>query len=77
MMPLFLHCFGQKITVLEKNTGLCVLIEEALNNLPNLPYFNDARNNISILNYDSRAWLSSAYIFDVIYVDPMFNSKKN
>ena len=71
-----LALLGQKITVLEKNTGLCILIEEALNNLPNLPYFNHAKNNISVINNDSRAFLSSAENFDVIYVDPMFNSKK-
>ena len=71
-----LALLGQKITVLEKNTGLCILIEEALNNLPNLSYFNDAKNNISVINNDSRAFLSSAENFDVIYVDPMFNSKK-
>ena len=52
------------------------MIEEALNNLPNLSYFNDAKNNISVINNDSRAFLSSAENFDVIYVDPMFNSKK-
>ena len=71
-----LALLGQKITLLEKNTGLCILIEEALNNLPNLSYFNDAKNNISVINNDSRAFLSSAENFDVIYVDPMFNSKK-
>ena len=71
-----LALLGQKITVLEKNTGLCILIEEALNNLPNLSYFNDAKNNISVINKDSRAFLSSVENFDVIYVDPMFNSKK-
>ena len=71
-----LALLGQKITVLEKNTGLCILIEEALNNLPNLSYFNDAKNNISIINGDSRAFLSSAENFDVVYIDPMFNSKK-
>ena len=71
-----LALLGQKITVLEKNTGLCILIEEALNNLPNLSYFNDAKNNISVINNDSRAFLSSVENFDVIYVDPMFNSKK-
>ena len=71
-----LALLGQKITVLEKNIGLCVLIEEALHNLPNLPYFNDARNNISIINDDSRTFLSSSENFDVIYIDPMFNSKK-
>ena len=67
---------GQKITLLEKNIGLCILIEEALHNLPNLPYFKNAKNNISIINSDSRAFLSSAENFDVIYIDPMFNSKK-
>ena len=71
-----LALLGQKITVLEKNTGLCILIEEALNNLPKLPYFNNARNNISIINKDSRAFLTSAEHFDVIYIDPMFNSEK-
>ena len=71
-----LALLGQKITLSEKNTGLCILIEEALNNLPNLSYFNDAKNNISVINNDSRAFLSSAENFDVIYVDPMFNSKK-
>ena len=71
-----LALLGQKITVLEKNTGLCILIEEALNNLPKLPYFNNARNNISIVNKDSRAFLTSAEHFDVIYIDPMFNSDK-
>ena len=71
-----LALLGQKITVLEKNTGLCILIEEALNNLPKLSYFNNARNNISIINKDSRAFLRSAEHFDVIYIDPMFNSDK-
>ena len=71
-----LALLGQKITLLEKNKGLCILIEEALHNLPNLPYFKNAKNNISIINSDSRAFLSSAENFDVIYIDPMFNSKK-
>jgi len=71
-----LALLGQKITVLEKNIGLCVLIDEALHNLPNLPYFEDARNNITIINKDSRTFLSSSENFDVVYIDPMFNSKK-
>ncbi len=71
-----LALLGQKITLTEKNIGLCILIEEALRNLPNLPYFNKAKNNISIINVDSRAFLSSAENFDVVYIDPMFNSKK-
>jgi len=71
-----LALLGQKITLLEKNVGLCILIEESLNNLPNLPYFEDAKENISIINSDSRAFLSSVENFDVVYIDPMFNSKK-
>ena len=71
-----LALLGQKITLLEKNTGLCILIEEALHNLPKLPYFNDAKNNISIINSDSRTFLSSVENFDIVYIDPMFNSKK-
>ena len=71
-----LALLGQKITLIEKNIGLCILIEEALRNLPNLPYFNNAKNNISIINVDSRAFVSSAENFDVVYIDPMFNSKK-
>ena len=71
-----LALLGQKITIFEKNIGLCILIEEALYNLPNLPYFEDARNNISIINNDSRTFLSFSENFDVVYIDPMFNSKK-
>ena len=71
-----LALLGQKITVIEKNIGLCILIEEALHNLPNLPYFKDARHNISIINNDSRIFLPSSENFDVVYIDPMFNSKK-
>jgi 16S rRNA (guanine1516-N2)-methyltransferase len=71
-----LALLGQKVTVVEKNAGLCILLEEALNELPDLPYFNDAVSNITIINSDSRKLLDSVRSFDVIYVDPMFNSKK-
>lgn len=71
-----LALLGQKVTVVEKNKGLCILLEEALNQLPDLSYFNDAANNITINNDDSRTFLDSANDFDVIYIDPMFNSNK-
>ena len=68
---------GQEITIVEKNIGLCILIEEALNNLPNTRYFNLAKEKITILNGDSREYLDQIQDFDVIYLDPMFNSSKN
>jgi hypothetical protein len=52
------------------------LLEEALNELPNYSYFDDAVHNITIKNSDSRKFLDSAQDYDVIYVDPMFNSNK-
>ena len=58
-----LALLGQKVTVVEKNAGLCILLEEAL-------------SNITIINSDSRNLLDSVRSFDVIYVDPMFNSNK-
>ena len=69
--------FGQEVTIVEKNIGLCILIEEALNNLPNTRYFNLAKEKIAILNGDSREYLDQIQDFDVIYLDPMFNSSKN
>ena len=68
---------GQEVTIVEKNIGLCILIEEALNNLPNTRYFNLAKEKITILNGDSREYLDQIQDFDVIYLDPMFNSVKN
>jgi len=68
---------GQEVTIVEKNIGLCILIEEALNNLPNTRYFNLAKEKITILNGDSREYLDQIQDFDVIYLDPMFNSSKN
>lgn len=71
-----LALLGQKVTVVEKNIGLCILLEEALNALPELPYFIKAKSNLTIINRDSREFLKTSQNFDVIYVDPMFNSQK-
>ena len=68
---------GQEVTIVEKNIGLCILIEEAINNLPDTSYFNSAKDKITILNGDSRKYLDQIQDFDVIYLDPMFNSTKN
>ena len=67
---------GEKVTLVEKNKGLCVLIEEALNSLPSTPYFSEAQSRITIINADSRKFVSMANEFDVIFADPMFNSNK-
>ena len=67
---------GEKVTLVEKNVGLCILIEEALDSLPSTTYFSEARSRISLINTDSRDFLPIADEFDVIYADPMFNSNK-
>ena len=71
-----LALLGQEVTIIEKNIGLCILIEEAINNLPDISYFNLAKNKISIVNGDSREYFDQIQDFDVIYLDPMFNSTK-
>ena len=72
-----LALLGQEVTIIEKNIGLCILVEEAINNLPDISYFNLAKNKISIVNGDSREYFDQIQDFDVIYLDPMFNSTKN
>ncbi len=67
---------GEKVTLVEKNIGLCILIEEALKNLPSEAYFSKAKSNITVINSDSRELVQKANQFDVIFVDPMFNSQK-
>ena len=71
-----LALLGQKITFVEKNKGLCILFENALSELPNEKYFNSARSKILIKNGDSKQFIIDSEKFDVIYIDPMFNSKK-
>ncbi len=67
----------QEVTIIEKNIGLCILIEEAINSLPDKEYFNLAAERMTILNGDSRQLLERIQDFDVVYLDPMFNSTKN
>ena len=71
-----LALLGQRVTVVEKNIGLCILLEEALRALPELPYFKKAKSNLTVVNADSRKFLTTSQNFDVIYVDPMFDSQK-
>lgn len=67
---------GEKVTLIEKNIGLCILIEEAMDSLPSTSYFSEAISRITIINADSREFIHMAKEFDVIFVDPMFNSNK-
>lgn len=67
---------GEKVTLVEKNKGLCILIEEALNSLPLTSYFSEAQSRITVINADSREFIPMANEFDVIFADPMFNSNK-
>ena len=55
--------------------GLCILFEEALRNLPKTTYFEKAKSKINVLNENSEKFLNELDIYDVIYVDPMFDIK--
>ncbi|MBH36331.1 MAG: hypothetical protein CMD89_00150 [Gammaproteobacteria bacterium] len=66
---------GHEVTLVERNTGLCILFEEALRNLPKTTYFEKAKSKINVLNKNSEKFLNELDIYDVIYVDPMFDIK--
>ena len=71
-----LALLGVDVTYVEVNKGLCILFEEALRNLPNTEYFNSTKNRITIINADSKDLCDIDDEFDVLYLDPMFKSKK-
>lgn len=67
----------QNVTVVEKNMGLCILFELALENLPQTPYFQEAKERITIINDDSASLAGKLSDYDVIYIDPMFEDRGN
>ena len=67
----------QNVTVVEKNKGLCILFELALENLPQTPYFQEAKERIAIINDDSASFVDKLFDYDVIYIDPMFEDRGN
>lgn len=67
----------QNVTVVEKNMGLCILFELALENLPQTPYFQEAKERITIINDDSASFVDKLFDYDVIYIDPMFEDRGN
>ena len=67
----------QNVTVVEKNKGLCILFELALENLPQTPYFQEAKERITIINDDSASFVDKLFDYDVIYIDPMFEDRGN
>tara|TARA_B100000575_G_C23135908_1_gene659857 strand:+ start:2303 stop:3040 length:738 start_codon:yes stop_codon:yes gene_type:complete len=70
-----LSLLGHHLTVIEENKGLCVLFEEALRNLPQEEYFEEAKSKIKILNDNSENYKDRLYGYDTVYVDPMFATK--
>lgn len=70
-----LALLGQKITVIEKNKGLCALFEVSLEDLPSTEYFNRAKENINIVNSDSKKFRKRLKDYDLVYVDPMFKNR--
>ena len=47
-----------------------------MDSLPSTSYFSEAISRITLINADSREFIHMAKEFDVIFVDPMFNSNK-
>ena len=66
---------GVDVTYVEVNKGLCILFEGS-KKLPNTEYFNSTKNRITIINADSKDLCDIDDEFDVLYLDPMFKSKK-
>ena len=67
-----LALLGQNVTVVEKNKGLCILFELALESLPQTSYFQEAKERITIINDDSASFVDKLFNYDVVYIDPMF-----
>ena len=70
-----LALLGQYVTFVEKNKGLCILFELALENLPQTPYFLEAKERIKIINDNSASFIDKLLDYDVVYIDPMFKDK--
>ena len=70
-----LALLGQNVTVVEKNKGLCILFELALESLPQTSYFQEAKERITIINDDSASFVDKLFNYDVVYIDPMFKDR--
>ena len=70
-----LALLGQNVTVVDKNKGLCILFELALESLPQTPYFLEAKERITIINDNSASFIDKLLDYDVVYIDPMFKDK--
>ena len=70
-----LALLGQNVTVVDKNKGLCILFELALESLPQTSYFQEAKERITIINDDSASFVDKLFNYDVVYIDPMFKDR--
>jgi len=70
-----LALLGQNVTVIDKNKGLCILFELALESLPKTSYFLEAKERITIINDNSASFIDKLLDYDVVYIDPMFKDK--
>ena len=70
-----LALLGQNVTVVDKNKGLCILFELALESLPQTSYFLEAKERITIINDNSASFIDKLLDYDVVYIDPMFKDK--
>ena len=65
---------GQEVTMVDENKGMCIMIESALNRLPDKSYYNDAKSRVKVMYGDSTKLKLNSEGFDIIYLDPMFST---
>ncbi|QWU99006.1 class I SAM-dependent methyltransferase [Francisella salimarina] len=64
---------GHRLTSLEKDSYIFVLLADALNRARQTPNLKDTANQIELINIDANEYISTTSIsFDCIYIDPMF-----
>lgn len=65
--------FGCKMTMLERNSIIFLLLQNAIENSKNSPEIAKITQNMTLINQDSIEYLKNLKEnFDVIYIDPMF-----
>ncbi|MBA3662510.1 MAG: class I SAM-dependent methyltransferase [Gammaproteobacteria bacterium] len=67
---------GFNITLIERSTTLCLLLENALNRAQNNSLLAKTVGRIELVQADALIWLKENPAIDVIYLDPMFPVRK-
>ncbi len=69
-----LACHGMKVTMLEKDPNLCLLLQDGLERAKALPHLKNILEGLHLVQTDSLVFLEELPPgrFDVVYLDPMF-----